>query len=86
MPVVGSFGGRDRTLRGAADKLDQALAANGVARDIKEYPDAGHSFLNDHQNVWFTLVGKMMGGAATTRRPQPTRVRRIIAFFDRELR
>ena len=48
-PVVGSFGGRDRTLRGAADKLHQALAANGVTRDIREYPDAGHSFLNDHQ-------------------------------------
>ncbi len=45
---------------------------NGVSRDIKEYPDAGHSFLNDHAGVWFTLVGKVMGGAATTSRPRPT--------------
>ncbi len=47
-PVVGSFGGRDLTLRGAARRLDEALAANGVPRDVKEYPDAGHGFINDH--------------------------------------
>jgi carboxymethylenebutenolidase len=47
-PVVGSYGAKDKTLRGAAAKLDQALAAAGVDRDVKEYPDAGHSFLNDH--------------------------------------
>jgi carboxymethylenebutenolidase len=84
-PVVGSFGGRDRTLRGAADKLHQALAANGVTRDIREYPDAGHSFLNDHQNVWFTLVGKMMGGGGYHEPTAADARRRIIAFFDREL-
>jgi carboxymethylenebutenolidase len=84
-PIVGSFGGRDRGLRGAADRLHHALVVNGVGRDIKEYPDAGHSFLNDHQSIWFTLLGKMMGlgyheEAATDAR------RRIIAFFDHELR
>src|SRR5215470_20315427 len=44
-PVVGSYGAKDMSLRGAAAKLDQALAAAGVDRDVKEYPDAGHSFL-----------------------------------------
>jgi carboxymethylenebutenolidase len=83
-PIVGSFGGRDRGLRGAADKLERALAANGVERDIKEYPDAGHSFLNNHAGIWFALLGKIMGlgydeAAATDAR------RRILAFFDREL-
>ena len=47
-PIVASFGARDRGLKGAADNLERALAANGVEHDIKEYPDAGHSFLNDH--------------------------------------
>ncbi len=47
-PVVGSFGAKDMSLRGAAAKLDQALTAAGVDHDVKEYPDAGHSFLNDH--------------------------------------
>jgi carboxymethylenebutenolidase len=50
-PVVGSFGGRDLTLRGAAARLESALAAGDVPRDVKEYPAAGHGFLNDHQGA-----------------------------------
>ncbi|SEG13347.1 carboxymethylenebutenolidase [Saccharopolyspora kobensis] len=49
-PVVGSYGGRDGLLKGAASKLDAALERAGVPRDVKEYPDAGHSFLNDAEN------------------------------------
>ena len=53
-PVVASYGGRDRSLRGAADRLETALSARGVPHDVKEYPDAGHSFLNDEDNApWF---------------------------------
>ena len=44
-PIVGSYGGKDRALRGAADRLDRALTAAGVVHDVKEYPEAGHSFL-----------------------------------------
>ena len=40
-PIVGSFGGKNRNLRGAAQKLDRALEALGVDHDVKEYPDAG---------------------------------------------
>lgn len=50
-PVVGSFGGRDLTLRGAAARLENALTATGVAHDVKEYPAAGHGFLNDHERA-----------------------------------
>lgn len=46
-PVVGSFGKKDVTLPNAAVKLDKALTAAGVPNDVKEYPEAGHSFLND---------------------------------------
>ncbi|HWF56388.1 MAG TPA: dienelactone hydrolase family protein [Solirubrobacteraceae bacterium] len=45
-PVVASYGRRDRTLRGRAERLEQALEALGVEHDVKEYPDAGHSFMN----------------------------------------
>jgi carboxymethylenebutenolidase len=45
-PVVASFGARDRGLRGRAERLERALSAAGVEHDVKEYPDAGHSFLN----------------------------------------
>lgn len=46
-PMVASYGGRDRPLRGAAARLEAALKKAGVAHDVKEYPGAGHCFLND---------------------------------------
>jgi carboxymethylenebutenolidase len=45
-PVVASFGGRDITLRGAADKLDTALTERDITHDVKEYPGSGHCFAN----------------------------------------
>ncbi|MFI6096387.1 dienelactone hydrolase family protein [Lentzea sp. NPDC051213] len=46
-PIVGSFGRRDLTLRGAAAKLETALTKAGIPHDVKEYPAASHAFLND---------------------------------------
>ena len=46
-PIVGSYGGKDVSLRGAAAKLERTLDGLGVTHDVKEYPSAGHSFLND---------------------------------------
>jgi carboxymethylenebutenolidase len=46
-PMVASYGGSDVSLRGAARKLEATLDDLGVEYDIKEYPGAGHSFLND---------------------------------------
>jgi carboxymethylenebutenolidase len=45
-PIVASYGGRDWTLRGRAQRLEGALTELGVEHDVKEYPDAGHSFMN----------------------------------------
>src|ERR1700759_2209612 len=45
-PIVASFGGRDPSLRGRAGRLEGALAELGVEHDVKEYPQAGHSFMN----------------------------------------
>ena len=45
-PMVASYGGLDGSLKGAAAKLESALSAAGVEHDVKEYPEAGHSFLN----------------------------------------
>jgi carboxymethylenebutenolidase len=83
-PVVGSFGGRDRTLRGAAARLDRALTAAGVDHDVKEYPEAGHAFLNHHDRAVFGVVGKVIGGGYHDPSAQDAR-QRIAAFFDRHL-
>ncbi len=66
-PVVGSYGGRDRTLRGAAGKLAAALEKAGVVHDVKEYPAAGHSFLNSHPGTLATLRGATGNDAALPR-------------------
>ena len=65
-PIVGSYGGKDRTPRGAADRLERALRAVEVEHDVKEYPEAGHSFLNDHegagrQNPFRLRLGAVFG-------------------------
>jgi carboxymethylenebutenolidase len=45
-PIVGSFGGKDKTLPGAAAVLEAGLAQRGIAHDIVEYPNANHAFMN----------------------------------------
>ncbi len=85
-PIVGSFGKRDITLRGAAARLETALTAVGVDHDVKEYPDAGHSFLDQHDPadvpLFFKLATKlpMMG----YHEPSADDARRRIAAFFRE--
>jgi len=86
-PVVGSFGGRDRTLKGAAGKLLEALQVNDVDHDVVEYPSAGHSFLNDHRGVPAVLMrvlGPIMGAGYDKDAAQDARAR-IETFFDRHL-
>lgn len=88
-PIVGSFGRKDRTLRGAAPKLERALTALGIDHDVKEYPDAGHAFLNDHQGrgnrIMFTVMGPLLGPGYHAPSAQDAR-RRILAFFERHLK
>ena len=61
-PVVASFGRRDRGLPGAAAQLEEVLTGLGVEHDVKEYPDAGHSFLNRHNTgVPLTYLERVAG-------------------------
>ena len=46
-PTVASYGAKDRTLPGAAAKLEKVFTEGNVAHDVKEYPEVGHSFMND---------------------------------------
>ena len=83
-PIVGSYGGRDRSLKGAAAKLEGVLDKVGVAHDVKEYPDAGHGFLNDHSSVLFAVMGKLMGAGYHEASAADAR-RRVVAFFRAHL-
>ncbi len=49
-PVIANYGGRDRTLPGAAAKVELALTKAEVPHDVKEFPTAGHAFLNEKES------------------------------------
>lgn len=86
-PIVGNYGARDGSLKGAAQKLEGALTRLGVPHDVKEYPSAGHSFLNDAESgpVFARLLTRRILGAG----PEPVAAadawRRIDAFFREHL-
>jgi carboxymethylenebutenolidase len=88
-PIVGSYGARDRTLRGAADRLERALTAAGVEHDVKVYPDAGHAFLNNHDPAevptLLVVLAKISGSAYHEPSARDAR-RRIVAFFSTHLK
>ena len=83
-PVVGSFGARDRGLKGAAGKLERAATAAGIPHEVKEYPEAGHSFLNRHDSVLFAVMGRVMGATYHEESAADARAR-IVAFFNTHL-
>jgi carboxymethylenebutenolidase len=48
-PIVANYGGADKSLKGAAARLDSALDQLGIEHSVKEFPSAGHAFLNDEE-------------------------------------
>ena len=85
-PVVASFGGRDKGLAGAADKVQAAADAAGVTADVKEYPQARHGFINRITVASpFTPVLKV-AGIGYDHAAAADAKRRILAFFDEHLR
>lgn len=84
-PIVASYGKRDRGLRGAADRLAGALAEAGVDHDVKEYPHAGHSFMNRHNAGPFTVLERVAGFGYHQPSAEDAWAR-ILRFFDTHLR
>jgi carboxymethylenebutenolidase len=62
-PIVGSYGGKDNSLKNAASTLDTALTHLGIEHDVKEYPDAGHAFLNEKtsDSVFMKPLARVLG-------------------------
>ena len=87
-PVVGSYGGADRSLRGKAAQLEATLASLGVAHDVKEYPGAPHGFMNDHDPAEIPSVMRIMTrmlGAHHDAEATADARRRILSFFGTHL-
>lgn len=88
-PVVGSYGGKDIPLRKVPGRLERALTAAGVDHDVKTYPHAGHSFLNDHDPADLPKLITAVARFANVGYHEPSAIdarRRIVAFFDKHLK
>ena len=82
-PVVGSYPEKDFTAR-AGRALDKALEQHGIARDIKVYPGAKHSFFNDSggaydkaaaEDSWARVLqffAQQLGAKTTALEPPPS--------------
>jgi carboxymethylenebutenolidase len=84
-PIVASYGARDLALKGAAPKVAAALDRAGIACDVKEYPGAGHSFLNRHNNGPFGPLERVLGLGYHQQSAEDA-WRRILGFFEVHLR
>lgn len=86
-PVVASYGSRDRALRSAPAKLENALTKARVVHDVKEYPSAGHAFLND-ADIGPRLLRPLLRVAGIGPDPEASvdAWQRIEAFFGQHLR
>lgn len=87
-PLVGSYGGRDRSMDDTPQELERVLTAHGVPHDIEVYPDAGHGFLNDHDPDDMPAWVRIPGRYANTAFHEPSAIdarRRIEAFLHAHL-
>jgi carboxymethylenebutenolidase len=82
-PVIGSYGGKSHFEKGVAEDLEQALQRALIPHDVKEYPDAGHSFMNNKENFWFKVL--RFSGIAYNEPAAMDARRRIAAFFHLHL-
>jgi carboxymethylenebutenolidase len=90
-PIVGSYGGKDRSPLGrrAAVRLERALTSIALDHDVKVYPDAGHGFMNDHDPADQTTLLVVLARLSGTRFHEPSARnarRRIVSFFDKHLK
>ena len=87
--MIGSDGAKDRSLRRAPRRLEEALRANGIDHDVKVYADAGHSFLNGPDPTEASSIFKVLAKVSGSKLHESSALdarRRIVAFFDEHLK
>jgi carboxymethylenebutenolidase len=84
-PIVASYGAKDWMLRGAAAKLETILTDANVSHDVKEYPDVGHSFMNDFPIPSAFQFVERIAGMAYSEPEAEDAWQRILKFFSTHL-
>ncbi|OBB98545.1 dienelactone hydrolase family protein [Mycobacterium sp. 852002-40037_SCH5390672] len=85
-PVVASYGAKDMIVsRGTASKLETMLAQGDVPRDVKEYPNVAHSFMNDWRLPWPGRVVERIVRLSYSEPEAEDAWQRIVSFFKEHL-
>ncbi|MCY7413703.1 MAG: dienelactone hydrolase family protein [Salinibacterium sp.] len=86
-PVVASYGGSDRSIKNGAARLEAKYSELSVAHDVKEYPGAGHAFMNEKPVGPLALRPFLkISGIAPNPAAAVDAWERIHAFFSEHLR
>jgi carboxymethylenebutenolidase len=84
-PTVSSYGAKDRMLKGAAARLETLLAQGDVPRDIKEYANVGHCFMNDLETRGPLKMIQSLARMSYSAPEAEDAWQRIFAFFGEHL-
>jgi len=87
-PMVASYGGKDKRLKGSAARLERILSESKIAHDVKEYPEAGHGFMENHvksELPWLFVKLAPLTGAGYEESAANDAHRRVTAFFNEHL-
>ena len=85
-PIVASYGARDRGNEKVPAKLEYHLTRLGVEHDVKQYPNAGHSFLNDADiGPWWLAPVFRLANVGPEPESAADAWQRIDAFFGTHL-
>lgn len=83
-PMVASYGAKDsKALRGTAQRLETTLTELGIEHDVKEYPDAAHSFMTEGTGRWAWT--ERVSGLRFAPDAAQDAWARVFGFFDRHL-
>ena len=85
-PLVASYGAKDTAFKGAAATLRDAAERAEITADIKEYPNAGHAFINRLKMPSPLPTLMRIAGVGYDHDSAADAKRRILTFFDQHLR
>lgn len=85
-PVVGGYGGKDKLFASHGERLERHLTTLGVEHDVKVYPDAGHSYMSQHEQTLLVRLaagGPMKVGYVESAAEDSWK--RMLGFFEKHL-
>jgi len=80
-PTLAQFGARDRVFVGHAARLSEHLEALGVEHEVLVHEGVGHSFMNHHDSLSFSLGRHTPMHAAYDAPTEAVAWRRVLDFF-----